>query len=231
MKNSAVRMGISKKVTGQKGGYRNKREGKERWWTQKCYEYDHILAHCMPVGIKNAPPPLGFNVPFIVWARASLLSSHDLSAFRSCRILSLFPCRMSLMLTLPIFTSLSSKKSKRRKRPSSLSSVGPTGKAESGTGGEDGLPLIDSARRRSARPPKKETLGSSTCREAERWELAHSTKLLSAGLSCFNKRVSTIMYMTADNTHRRAYRIGSTHLPRRSRGSRLWGLWDSFIVF
>lgn len=83
------------------------------------------------------------------------------------------------MLTLPVLTSLSSKKSKSLKSPSSLSSFGPDGKAESGTGGEEGFPRMDSAIRRRARPPQSEPVGSVTLSSAGKCELAHSMRLAS----------------------------------------------------
>lgn len=57
----------------------------------------------------------------------------------------MLPCLMSLILTVPKRMSLPKRKSKRLKRPSSLSSLGPDGNEESRTGGEAGVPLIDSA--------------------------------------------------------------------------------------
>jgi hypothetical protein len=78
------------------------------------------------------------------------------------------------MLTLPILTSLSSRKSKSRKSPSSFSSFGPEGNAESGTGGEEGCPLMDSAIRRSARPPQSDLVGSVIRSGMGKWKLAQS---------------------------------------------------------
>ena len=87
-------------------------------------------------------------------ARYLRLSSHPFSAPNSCRILSLLPYRTSLILTLPIFTSLSNKKWNSRKSPSSLSSLASRGNAESNPGGDDGRPLNlrGSTRRRRPRP-------------------------------------------------------------------------------
>lgn len=112
------------------------------------------------------------------------LSSHALSAFSNCTTLSLLPWRISLMLTLPIFTSLSRRKSNRRNKPSSLSSPGSVGKAESATGGEEGRPLIASASRRIARPPQIEPEVSFICSDEGRWELAHSINPSSTGTFC-----------------------------------------------
>lgn len=109
-------------------------------------------------------------------AIAFLFSSQAFNAFISCTIFSFFPCRMSLILTVPILTSLSSKKSNSLNRPSSLSSLGPEGKAESGTGGEEGVPLISSASRRRASPPHSGPSGSVMWRDCGRWEFAHSIR-------------------------------------------------------
>jgi len=111
---------------------------------------------------------------------AFLLSSHCFSALNSWTILSLCPILTSLILTLPVLTSLSSKKSKSLKKPSSLSSFGPDGKAESGTGGEDGFPLIDSAIRRRESPPQRGPLRSVIWSIPGRCELAHSISCISA---------------------------------------------------
>lgn len=105
-----------------------------------------------------------------------LLSSQALRAFNNCRILSRLPCLTSLILTLPILTSLSSRKSNSLNRPSSLSSLDPVGKAESGTDGDDGFPLIDSANRRRARPPHIDPVISTMRRAGGKWEFAHSIK-------------------------------------------------------
>lgn len=110
-------------------------------------------------------------------------SSHALSARKSWIIFSRLPCRMSLILTDPIFTSLSRRKSNNLKSPSSLSSLGLEGKAASGTGGEDGLPLMSSARRRSARPPHNGPAESWIRRLRGRWEFAHSIRPASTGAS------------------------------------------------
>ena len=113
----------------------------------------------------------------IVKASAFRLSSQAFNAFNNWIILSRFPNRTSLMLTLPIFTSLSNKKSKSLNSPSRLSSCMSAGNAKSGTGGEDGWPLMDSARRRSPSPSpvdkEPEPLESSICRDSDRWVLAH----------------------------------------------------------
>ena len=109
---------------------------------------------------------------------AFCLSSQAFNAFSTCIILSRFPNRTSLMLILPILTPLSNKKSKSRNSPSSLSSCMSAGNAESVTGGEDGWPLMDSARRRSPspRPVHKIPVDSVICRDSGRWVFAHFIK-------------------------------------------------------
>lgn len=58
----------------------------------------------------NAINPAACTPPFPkLCAIALLFSSHPLNAFNNCTILSLFPCLTSLILTFPIFTSLSNK--------------------------------------------------------------------------------------------------------------------------
>lgn len=115
-------------------------------------------------------------------AMAFLLSSHALSAFKSCMILSLLPCLTSLMLTLPVLTSLSSRKSKSWNSPSSLSSPGPDGNAESGTGGDAGLPRTDSAMRRRPSPSHSGPLGSAMRRDGGKWVFAQWTRAGSTGM-------------------------------------------------
>ena len=118
----------------------------------------------------------------IVKASAFRLSSQAFNAFNNWIILSRFPNRTSLMLTLPIFTSLSNKKSKSLNSPSSLSSWMSVGNAELGTGGEDGWPLMDSARRRSSRPEHMKPVDSLICRDSGRWVFAHTIRELSVWL-------------------------------------------------
>jgi hypothetical protein len=119
-------------------------------------------------------------------------SSQARSALSSCIILSRLPCRMSLMLTAPILTSLSRRKSKSVKSPSSLSSSSAAsprrrcprgGNALSGTK-ELLRPLTDSAMRRSSRPPQmvpvlliSSVLG--------KWLFAHSIRSGSTDGFCF----------------------------------------------
>jgi hypothetical protein len=126
--------------------------------------------------------------PAAPFPNALRLSSHTLNARKICKILSLRPCRTSLILTAPIFTSLSSKKSNSLNSPSSLSSLGPAGNAESGTGGVEDFPLIDSASRRSSSPPHNGPAGSFICNELGRCVFAHSIKLTSAAVGCWNPR-------------------------------------------
>ena len=106
--------------------------------------------------------------------------SHVRSACRIWTTFCFLPKRMSLILTAPILTSFSSKKSNKAKSPSNLSSFGPDGNAESATGGDDWVPLMCSAIRRSPSPPQSGPLGSVIWRASGRWELAQSTKLSSS---------------------------------------------------
>lgn len=112
-------------------------------------------------------------------AMACRFSSHVLRLLTSWIILSRRPWRTSLMLTLPVRISLSSRKSKSLKRPSSLSSFGPRGNTESGT--PTARPLIASARRKITRPVASDCARSVTWRELGRCELIHLTSSSSSG--------------------------------------------------
>jgi len=139
---------------------------------------DFISSRTPPQNVINIPVCALVCTPAFTrfCAMAIPLSSHAFNAFNSCITLSLFPCLTSLILTLPIFTSLSNKKSNNLNNPSSLSSFGSAGNAESGTGGEAGFPLIDSANRRSARPEQSDPAESVIWSRDGRCELAQSTR-------------------------------------------------------
>ena len=169
-------------------------------------------------------------------SRAFLLSSHALNALSNCNILSLFPCRISLILTLPIFTSLSNKKSKSLNRPSSLSSRGSTGKALSGTGGEEGFPLMLSAMRKTPRPVQSGPEGSKICRCGGKWPFAQSTISESSEVSCHIIK-KTFLNGKESRSHCCvcASRVRPPMFARRSRrssltrvglGNRSWGVWS-----
>lgn len=143
--------------------------------------YKRSVSHIPDHAGAIKPPAWAPPFPMLV-AIAFRLSSHPLSPRNSCIILSRLPCRISLMLTLPMRTSLSKRKSNRRKSPSRLSSLGSLGNAESGTGGDEGRPLIDSARRKSPSPSQSGPEGSVICRFDGRWLFAHSMRPSSTGV-------------------------------------------------
>jgi hypothetical protein len=148
------------------------------WWPAAMSLSLSLHFHELPMTgpmrgpLEIVPCPRLFTISF-------RLSSQVLSALRRCITLSRLPCRTSLILTDPIFTSLSRRKSNNRNRPSSLSSLCPEGNAESGIGGEADLPIMSSASRRSARPPNRGPAGSVTWCDLGKCEFAQSTRLLS----------------------------------------------------
>ena len=153
------------------------------WDQNKTKTYEtcpHGLANGLIPGLPAIlGPPLAIDCCI-----ACLLSSHAFSARISWTIFSRLPCLTSFMLTLPVLTSLSSRKSKSLNNPSSLSSFGPEGKAESGTGGLEGLPRIDSANRRRARPPQRGPLGSVIWSFLGKCEFAHAISCASEFTFC-----------------------------------------------
>ena len=84
-----------------------------------------------PLGI--VPCPRLFTISF-------RLSSHVLSALRSCITLSRLPCRTSLILTDPIFTLFSRRKSNNRNRPSSCHRWVQKGTPSQGSGARQTCP-------------------------------------------------------------------------------------------
>ncbi len=135
-------------------------------------------------------------------------SSQLFNALTICATLSGRCSRISLMLTLPILTSLFTKKSNNENSPSiDLSSYGWDGKAESGTGGDAGCPLIDSARRNSAKALNVCANGFVTRNWTGKREFAHSM-IGASSCPCFQPRSTLFLFFKNDNNTGMATRKG-----------------------
>lgn len=195
--NECVRLYIqNERVTFQRWWWRIKRQTNRQWRpTHKSQNSKNARSSRVNGGFKvsastiiarkeepfdhvNDTDVIAMNDPGctrLPWPNSRFLSSQVFNAFTICATLSGRCSRTSLILTLPILTSLFTKKSNNEKSPSiALSSYGWAGKAESGTGGDAGCPLIASARRNSAKAVKVCSNGLITRSCAGRWEFAHS---------------------------------------------------------